>query len=461
MTGYKYSEKIHQKIKYIVSAFSIMLSLFVVAGCSGKSDKNNISSKKAVVKDINVSCVSDEYAGKEYYDVVSELESEGFTNISTKEIEDLKASDEEKLNTVENVSIDGKTDFSEGDSFKSDVKVVVEYHGYAKCEVKLHVNFIPNLLFSKYDVELKFDGMSEGNIKHGKDADFELSVDPGEYTVEFVSADSSSVTGETKLKVTGNVNVSYKISCYSDEITVENEYTENLDQVGESDIMMPSDASEYNYKNYKEVESTIKDLGFTNISTEILYDIVFGITDEGETESVSIGGNRDFKRGDIFSKDEEVVITYHMKEEDDPDKETDEMWDEEDIYTEDEQENLTVDNCPELASILSNKAEFDDSYYSFATKYEGRIIEFDGRTDYCANHGTYDTRFDYLVSAGDYIPDSQIGPVFKFENVGYYDLHTDLETVSVGLNVHIVAKVISYDANSGLFYLEPIAVTSR
>ena len=124
-------------------------------------------------------------------------------------------------------------------------------------------------------------------------------------------------------------------------------------------------------------------------------------------------------------------------------------------------ENLTIDNCPELAAILSNKAEIDQSYSDFASKYKGRIIEFDGRIDYCTKHGNYNTRFDYLVSAGDYDPDHQIGPVFKFEDVNYYDLNTNLDTVSVGLNVRIIAEVVSFDSNSGLFYLEPVSVTSR
>lgn len=125
------------------------------------------------------------------------------------------------------------------------------------------------------------------------------------------------------------------------------------------------------------------------------------------------------------------------------------------------EKNLTIDNCPELAAMLANKAEIDDSYSSFATKYKGKIIEFDGRIDYCAKHENYNTRFDYLVSAGDYDPNHQIGPTFKFENVNYYDLNTDLDTVKVGLNVHIVAKVKSFDKNSGLFYLVPISITGR
>lgn len=126
-----------------------------------------------------------------------------------------------------------------------------------------------------------------------------------------------------------------------------------------------------------------------------------------------------------------------------------------------QEEHLTVDNCPELAAMLKNKSSNDPSYAEFAEKYEGRIIEFDGATINCMPYEDYTTRFDYLVSAGDYDPDHMLGPYFKFENVNYYELNTDLETVSVGLNVHIVAEVEYFDSNSELFYLDPISVTGR
>lgn len=125
------------------------------------------------------------------------------------------------------------------------------------------------------------------------------------------------------------------------------------------------------------------------------------------------------------------------------------------------EKNLTVKNCHELAAMLKKKAEVDESYSDFADKYTGRVIEFDGRIDYCTTHENYKTRFDYLVSAGDYDPDHQIGPTFKFDNVAYYDLNTDLDTVSIGLNVRIVAEVDFFDSNSGLFYLDPISITKR
>ena len=251
--------------------------------------------------------------------------------------------------------------------------------------------------------------------------------------------------------------------------SLENEGYTNFDvksylskwEVGDGEVAVPASASDYKYENYQDVQKDLEDAGFTNITTKILYDIVWGWTEEGEVKSVSIDGRSDYIKNEVFNMDAPIVITYHMKEEDDPNSSTEAELEEN--KTEDVKpiENLTVDNCPELAKILANKAEIDESYTEFAKQYAGQLIEFDGRIDYCVHHGNYKTRFDYLVSAGDYDPDNQVGPTFKFEDVSYYDLNTDLDTVSVGLNVHIVAEVVSFNSNNGLFFLEPVSVTSR
>ena len=112
-----------------------------------------------------------------------------------------------------------------------------------------------------------------------------------------------------------------RYNCHNDEILVETEYIENKGAVGEDEAMVPSSSSACKYKNYKEVEKRFKEAGFINISTEILYDIVLGWTEEGEVESVQIDSKSDFTRGEIFKKDTPIVITYHMKEDDDPNKE--------------------------------------------------------------------------------------------------------------------------------------------
>ena len=107
------------------------------------------------------------------------------------------------------------------------------------------------------------------------------------------------------------------------------------------------------------------------------------------------------------------------------------------------------------------KAESDPAYTAFAEKYEGRKIEFDGNVASLGNHGSYTTRWDILIYAGDYDANSATGPAFRFTNVNMDELNTELDSISVGQNVHIIAEVGEFDEGPQLFYLEPVEVTGR
>lgn len=128
-------------------------------------------------------------------------------------------------------------------------------------------------------------------------------------------------------------------------------------------------------------------------------------------------------------------------------------------------EVLTVENCEELAVILELKNEFDERIQDFAAKYAGRTIEFDGNIAYINNHGSYKTRYDLLIYAGDYSETSISGPNFQFSDVGVRDLGlSGLELpffVRMGTNIHIVAEVEKFNDNSGLFMLDPISIEER
>lgn len=93
------------------------------------------------------------------------------------------------------------------------------------------------------------------------------------------------------------------------------------------------------------------------------------------------------------------------------------------------EEVLNVNNCEELTALLSLKDEFDPSIAEFALKYQGRTIEFDGNVAYVSPHEGYNTRFDYLIYAGDYSESEVSGPSFQFEDVNYYDLHLEGDNV--------------------------------
>lgn len=87
-------------------------------------------------------------------------------------------------------------------------------------KVSVHINFIANLIFSTYDVKFSVDGVGQGTMKHGKDADFELSLAPGEHNLLFTKSDSPEVSGSAVLSADSDMKITYKISCHSDEIKV-------------------------------------------------------------------------------------------------------------------------------------------------------------------------------------------------------------------------------------------------
>jgi len=127
---------------------------------------------------------------------------------------------------------------------------------------------------------------------------------------------------------------------------------------------------------------------------------------------------------------------------------------------------LSAANNPELAAILAVPNECSDSIQAFALKYSGRTIEFDGNIAYMTNHGDMKTRYDFLISPGDFSTTSAIGPNFKFENVNpTYDLHLTGPNIPAyvgqGNNLHFVVKIVEFNKTQCLFYVKPVATSVR
>lgn len=125
-------------------------------------------------------------------------------------------------------------------------------------------------------------------------------------------------------------------------------------------------------------------------------------------------------------------------------------------------ENLTVENCPDLASLLALRDPGDPSVSEFASKYYGQIIEFDGCVMNMQNNGNYTTRWNVLLGAGDYDENSALGPNFRLTDVNFYDMNvTGGDSLYAGLNVRVVAEVGNYNSNSQLFELDIVGIHIR
>ena len=168
-------------------------------------------------------------------------------------------------------------------------------------------------------------------------------------------------------------------------------------EVGDGEVAVPASASDYKYDNYQEVQKDLEDAGFTNITTEILYDIVWGWTAEGEVKSVSIDGRTDYEKGEVFKKDAPIVITYHMKEEDNPNKP---------VETEPPKtETTTPTQKPEETETPTKPAEpeseYEKAYIRDMSNYDLYYM-FDTDTKTVVYFGTNDTYIDRGTYTGDF-----------------------------------------------------------
>lgn len=121
---------------------------------------------------------------------------------------------------------------------------------------------------------------------------------------------------------------------------------------------------------------------------------------------------------------------------------------------------LTPESNADLAAVLGLGDYCDGSIAAFAEKYRGQTIAFDGNIGAMNSHDGASTRYDILISAGDFSETSAPGPAFQFRDVNttsdlYYTGNMP-DTIGVGTNLHVTAQVDEYEPNSCLFLLGPV-----
>ncbi|MGD6777714.1 DUF4839 domain-containing protein [Sutcliffiella horikoshii] len=104
--------------------FLCLVIVIIISACSNEQDPNLVKVSKS----------SDEIVGENYQTVISDFEEMGFTNIETKVLDDLITGWLTKDGEIEQVEINGVTDFSTNDSFQKDSKVVITYHTFPEEE---------------------------------------------------------------------------------------------------------------------------------------------------------------------------------------------------------------------------------------------------------------------------------------------------------------------------------------
>lgn len=129
-------------------------------------------------------------------------------------------------------------------------------------------------------------------------------------------------------------------------------------------------------------------------------------------------------------------------------------------------EIATAENNHDFAALLTVSDNCSEQVRTFASDYASRTIQFDGSIDAVGPHGDYDTRYDFLISAGDFSKTSSSGgPAFQIRDAGTRDLHLTgdevPEAVGVKDDLRITAEVDRYFPEQCLLLLEPVEITVR
>lgn len=442
-------------LKYALLAAVLLFSVLNIMSYSwlkkGTVEKtgNTISENETIEATVFPPYSAVDCIGKNYDTLKNDFLAAGFTDIRTEATEDLSYSESYRVGSVESVSIGEVCNFAKVQQFGKNEIVNINYHAYKKVSVNIDIDFLSNFFFDKYGVSIYLNNEKIGELAHGEDKSFSLEVEPGTYTLLLQKKGNTSCTGSFELDVKGDVNTSIQISCQSDSILIKPLYIEKLGEIQEGEIMMPQAASAYKYKDYIEVRNALENMGFSNISTTPLYDIVWGLTSEGTTESVSIDGNTSYARGDIFSSDAPVIITYHMKEINDPERptETTQPPEAETVKTYSIDDDLVVIRC-----------ERDEKYQ---TMYHIAFAQVDSNGNHiheysfghCVNPRTMGTQFNAIGNLPSWF---YVGATVHVKaNLGYDGLsETDtMVTEATGTN----NTVSSNKSNSAVILPDPLS----
>lgn len=305
---------------YVIFAVSIGSALVRRFAESSKSTTDSVTEKYSSedVETIKIPISSEDIKTLSIEEVYSMFEKAGFDNIEKEDIYDIDPDSADAKEYAE-ISISGQSQFEKDEDVSRNALIkCIAHYPFNKYTMNVSVDFIPNIIFDTYDVDFLVDGEKQEVIKHGNDALFSLRLREGDHTFTFCKSGVSSIKGETSVNADCDIDVEYKISCHGSQIDVETNYIDFKRDLPDDKAKVPCSNSEFIGKNYNDVINQFRELGFTDIKVIKEYDIIWGVTESGSVDYVTIAGGREYHRGDIFEKSSEIIVAYHLPYDDDP-----------------------------------------------------------------------------------------------------------------------------------------------
>ncbi|NHM13583.1 DUF4839 domain-containing protein [Xiamenia xianingshaonis] len=291
--------------------------------------------------------------------------------------------------------------------------------------LQLDITCQENLLFSRYDVNVLIDGTSIGILDHGASKTYEIDLEEGSHTLTVEKEDDSAVDGSVDFEITQESYASCNLALSSDQVAIE-------------DFQIISITEKEKREKAAQEKAAIEEEARKK--------------EEAQAQAAQEEAARRAQEEEAKAAQEKAAEEEARKREEEEAKAAEERMN----------TPLTADNDADFAEFLDS--EDYGAISSFANSHIGQVIEFDGNVADVAHHEGFDTRFDYLIYVGDYSETSAHGPIFQFEDVNYYDLNLadgSPDTIGVGLNLRIKAKIVDYDSNADITKLDPIEVSVR
>lgn len=234
----------------------------------------------------------------------------------------------------------------------------------------------------------------------------------------------------------------------------------------EGEAKTPSASSVQKGRNYVDVIDDFEKKGFINITTEVLDDLITGwLTKDGEVESVSVDGDKNYSADHWYPADVEVIITYHTfpqaKEEAPPVEESDKIDTPEIEVPEivDEITAFPVEYAMRAAVVAFTNRYADDIFTDDGNSYDiSKFHSFDdvsGFFMYITSEGTWSVKaentwhverlqlkvneYNTMISASldvsydgkDYLISNMTGEAPSYDDISIFEEESDFSTFFV------------------------------
>ena len=249
-------------------------------------DYQTINPERAT--DVMIPANYDGYTEKDYLAVCQDFREAGFTNITLLPQYDIRFYEGSKDGIIESVAVNGDSTFLKGTYLPKDAEVRITYRTKDLKYVGEDYQEISDMLSEIGFLSITLAPMNDLGVKEAKKA--------GE--VASVLIDDTELSEAAELNLLSEITIQY----HSEQ------------QAADDQVKITTSSKDFSGENYEEAIADLKEMGFTNVKAAPLGDMKKGwpsLHGEGDVKEVSIGDVTKFSAGELFDKNDEVLVSYH------------------------------------------------------------------------------------------------------------------------------------------------------